>query len=644
MPRAGMFAWILLLAFQSATSQQDCDLSEVGTPKCAAPDGALQSSSLLQQASVRSHEQEKVGVADEAEAASIFNQTAGQGAQWTQEEALIVMAKLHQILKTPSSTASMLDITIGQYDCVTGFDDQRPQPCNGENGNDDGTANTDFPSAAKLLRLGFHDCTKYTDGSGGCDGCLKFYDQFRKYNDLSSGDKRQMSRADALKGTNNGLAMTADALECIYVDAGCPPRAPMLNQSLKDSGKSRADLWAFATLVGMDWAMATNNQACRGESTCGHVYTKTPNMPFSCEIRPSRFPKFKTGRRDCPAETQPTPNRNGFVKTMSWELRRGHRYRPYETTKDEQQPNPHGNAYDMRRYFRSAFGFNVREVVAIMGGHSLGDMHGPVSLFKYQWQFKQNRHLNNNYYRLLLNKPTFFVGMCDNPYFKVTGGPGGAPAQTYWAVRPIRKSVSGGPYMWFHMYRRCPACYHDESNSWVNVETEGSAVFRSTACCECNSQQEDQVAEGCVEDVAKDEIMMPVDMAMLVQFNRDDYGVPYGCKGFPSNWNRSNIVEQATGQQRHNLDFYKTVPDCAENTVTDFADRHNPNALSMADWVHIYAEDQNRWADDFYTVLEKMLSNGYGDSLQDGPDVLGIERATCPGSKRRTKTCQLPAV
>ena len=29
-----------------------------------------------------------------------------------------------------------------------------------------------FP--AKLLRLAFHDCVKYTDGTGGCDGCLNW--------------------------------------------------------------------------------------------------------------------------------------------------------------------------------------------------------------------------------------------------------------------------------------------------------------------------------------------------------------------------------------------------------------------------------------------------------------------------------------
>ena len=30
------------------------------------------------------------------------------------------------------------------------------------------------PTENKLLRLAFHDCFKYTDGTGGCDGCINW--------------------------------------------------------------------------------------------------------------------------------------------------------------------------------------------------------------------------------------------------------------------------------------------------------------------------------------------------------------------------------------------------------------------------------------------------------------------------------------
>lgn len=584
-------------------------------------------------------EEADVEASDEAEgeveaSASIGEAEGRAGATWTKQEALMVMAKLHHIFKSPAAAKKSILKLNGAYDCTTGFDDEGPQPCDGKDGHDDGSGDADMPTAAKMLRLGFHDCVKYEDGSGGCDGCMRFHDQFRKYNDLASGNKRQLKRADALVNSNNGLGMTADALELIYTRKDWPPKTPKLSKSLQQLGKSRADLWAFAALVAADWAMAESNRGCRNEGVCGHVYNTLSDLPFACEMKPNRWLKFKTGRRDCPANTKPTPNKNGFVTTMDFELPKGHKYRAYETTNGEQQPNPSGNAQAIKAYFKEVFGFSAQETVAIMGAHALGEMHGTVSLFKYQWMFKQFKYLNNNYYRLLLNKPTNFVGSCD-PFF-ATGGPGGAPATTSWAVRPIRKTVSAGPYLWFHLYKRCPSCYKDKKGAWVNVETEGSEKFRSTQCCSCHSQKAHQVADGCLADVARDETMLPADMAMVADFDVDQYGVPGGCPDFPSEWKRDNIVKQYTTSANYRLDFYKTVPNCPENTVRDGAGQK-----SMSEYVHMYADDQNKWVEDFYSALEKMLSNGYGNTLTDGPDVLGIERATCPGNKRRTDTCKV---
>ena len=40
-----------------------------------------------------------------------------------------------------------------------------------------------------LLRLSFHDCLKYTDGKGGCDGCLNWKGMGFHYMNLGSPDK-----------------------------------------------------------------------------------------------------------------------------------------------------------------------------------------------------------------------------------------------------------------------------------------------------------------------------------------------------------------------------------------------------------------------------------------------------------------------
>merc|ERR1719192_700545 len=36
------------------------------------------------------------------------------------------------------------------------------------------TADHSLPSENKIMRLVFHDCVRYTDGTGGCDGCLNW--------------------------------------------------------------------------------------------------------------------------------------------------------------------------------------------------------------------------------------------------------------------------------------------------------------------------------------------------------------------------------------------------------------------------------------------------------------------------------------
>ena len=111
------------------------------------------------------------------------------------------------------------------------------------------------------------------------------------------------SLPDVGKTNNNGLRATVELLEEIYTDPDFPQdRAPYLEVSLKDSGKSRADLWAFAALVAIEYAMETNNMVCDGsymehtnpERYQCHHGIGTPE----CLVEMKKL-TFKTGRRDC---------------------------------------------------------------------------------------------------------------------------------------------------------------------------------------------------------------------------------------------------------------------------------------------------------------------------------------------------------
>ena len=90
---------------------------------------------------------------------------------------------------------------------------------------------------------------------------------------------------------NNGLTNTADILEEVFINPNYPIGPPVLDMSMKDKGMSRADLWAFASLVVLPLGVNNNNYACQGAEiarkkvkaggrVCGHVREDEPE----CEI------------------------------------------------------------------------------------------------------------------------------------------------------------------------------------------------------------------------------------------------------------------------------------------------------------------------------------------------------------------------
>ena len=80
-----------------------------------------------------------------------------------------------------------------------------------------------------LIRLAFHDCVRYKDGTGGCDGCLNYH----KINPgLGIKDKCHFCE-QVNEGNNAMLARTVGFLEVLYTTVDFPSTAPSLNVSLK---------------------------------------------------------------------------------------------------------------------------------------------------------------------------------------------------------------------------------------------------------------------------------------------------------------------------------------------------------------------------------------------------------------------------
>ena len=120
-------------------------------------------------------------------------------------------------------------------------------------------------SEMALFRLAFHDCLTYKDGSGGCDGCLNGplngVPPPSPFPSVKTYCEHQHPKVD--KTDNNGLDRLVKYLEKIYTEPEWPPGVPSLPQSLKSTGKSRADLWQFAANVALEKTIERSNHGCR---------------------------------------------------------------------------------------------------------------------------------------------------------------------------------------------------------------------------------------------------------------------------------------------------------------------------------------------------------------------------------------------
>ena len=87
------------------------------------------------------------------------------GAAWSQQEILDVKAKLRVIFRNPWGPMKKALEILGYP----------PETFNTDQHSEEGIyGNWRIPSPQKFLRLSFHDCVKYKDGTGGCDGCLNW--------------------------------------------------------------------------------------------------------------------------------------------------------------------------------------------------------------------------------------------------------------------------------------------------------------------------------------------------------------------------------------------------------------------------------------------------------------------------------------
>merc|ERR1719282_1891376 len=518
--------------------------------------------------------------------------SAQPGASWTEEEALIVKAKLYAIFQQSLKVSN-------EYLSL-----------HPELGIKEWPETATRPNAPKFLRLGFHQCLKFSDGTGGCNGCLNNHGmglenrhQCVDEDGVDNTKYGQDPNTNMLKTNNAGLEHTADILEEIFINKDFPSTAVALEESLADSGKSRADLWTFASTVAVEWGVDRNNNGCDGSDTfgdltkgCKHLRAKEAD----CKIEGKESLKFLTGRSDCASE----------AGLKSW-----------ETTKEEHHPSPHGNGVMTADFFKQDFGLTGREGAALLlGAHSFGTFNYVVSQYKYDWTRKQSSMLNNQVIRHVAMKPQYFHECRDEDPF--VGDYLGQPAVTRWKVVAHQCATGMGPFQWFHQYYRCPAsnsCSGLRPNETVTTRTplheypslsnfdneNPKDVLMNRAepntpdrCCD-DLPSGQYCKENCVKRIQNDETALSVDVGYYLDFEIDPVtGRPDGCDCFSDayrypNWTNSKVV------------------DCPKQ-------KYAPEGEKLHKIIDEFADNQNKWIKEFLSALDKMSKNG-NENLVEGP-------------------------
>ena len=263
------------------------------------------------------------------------------------------------------------------------------------------------PSHSRLIQLAFHDCLRYEDGSGGCDGCLNWagvgYSSPRAISNIAKKKPWLVGAfAKSTHTSNNKLQFSARSLELIYTLSDWPPGAKSLPTSLKESGKSRADLWQFAGNIALERAINMTNKNCFNEDRVNNMerHMSAIEGRDKCEIKLKRPIPFRSGRIDCIPD-----------ESSKWSPY------PFEATKKEKHSNTYGTGTQVIKDLKQDFNMTARETISLMALHGLSTWTKNFEeSTKYKWiggfqKSGPHRGSFSNMYYKILNGKTYWRGV-----------------------------------------------------------------------------------------------------------------------------------------------------------------------------------------------------------------------------------------
>ena len=458
------------------------------------------------------------------------------------------------------------------------------------------------PKTSRLIQLAFHDCLRYTDGTGGCDGCLNWNGMRFFYREAWMADKVKKVRSYPVphSTSNAGLDVTVKALELIYKNASWPSNSRTLGRSLFESGKSRADLWAFAGQVALELEIERANFACDKDFNKMQQVTVLESRE-KCDIKLHRPIVLKTGRRDCIPQNASLP---------------------YAASKEERHSNPWGQGDAVLQDMKRDFNFTARESISLMSIHSIQPKgHNEIIAVKYRWA--GNIYLSNMYYKLIAERPVYSTKQplwfeperSGESAFVSIGDVNGSPVSAYgwklWCKGMWDAPWEGGP-CYFRPTRN--SCRSLADDSMVTLPCfsviNGTFVKRNIPCCRgATLDPVTHVQKGGCKKRLWDStrcsktwnFLFSYEMNFYHNFTVDENNRPRGCAGL--NTNLRNLTEMQSAE----------LLQCGRTT-------YSPEGETTSDIVEAFADDHDVWAETFLESWDKMVTNGYtSQDLTDGP-------------------------
>lgn len=427
--------------------------------------------------------------------------------------------------------------------------------------------------------------------------------------------------------TNNKLQMSARSLELIYTNATWPPGALSLPESLKESGKSRADLWQFAGNIALEMAINITNESGKKVG----LHNSETNLcaqigKENCVMTLDRYIPFRTGRKDCIRDLK--SNWTSFE---------------FEATSKERHSNSYGTGSQAIDDLKKDFNLTARESIALFALHGMAVMgRNPEEALKYKWiggSIDQNNMKTtfSNMYHKILNGKSYDRGILQ--LFDDTWGFRG-----YFIGDAKGDPVGGtGYYFKCHMYWNNtgrhsggPCHFKPTTPGCSNVLPTDNPDLQPRYPCFTKKDNGDFTRDNTIAGCQNAEIfdrdgfkiqrggppnpscqggwtfLLPYEMSLVLDFKVDEKtNLPYGCGTLDGDW---KYDKDGPGVPMYDGSSYPDSESCGKVTYDPEGEGSLPNIVEE------FADDHDIWQKTFFNAWEKLQLNGYNlEDLKEAP-------------------------